>query len=55
LAEVGYAAGCGQLFFGSRNDSFAPLEGKMDEVSVYDRALSGDEMAAHDAAAQAPK
>lgn len=46
-AEIGYTAGCGQLFFGGRNDSFAPLEGAMDEVSLYDRALSADEVATH--------
>lgn len=51
-AEIGYGAGCGQLFFGGRNDGFAPLEGKLDEVSVYDRALSADEIAAHDAASR---
>lgn len=32
-----------QWFFGSRNDRFAPLRGKIDQVSVYDRALSGEE------------
>jgi hypothetical protein len=51
-AEIGYAAGCGQLFLGGRNDSFAPLEGAMDEVSLYDRALSADEVAAHFAGSQ---
>ena len=49
-AEIGYSAGCGQLFFGGRNDGFAPLEGKLDEVSVYNRALRVDEIAAHYAA-----
>ena len=53
-AEIGYAAGCGQLFFGGRNDRFAPLDGTLDEVSVYDRALSVDEIAAHYAASQPP-
>ena len=53
-AEIGYPAGCGQLFFGGRNDGFAPLDGKLDEVSVYDRALSADEIAAHYAASQPP-
>ena len=51
-AEIGYPAGCGQLFFGGRNDGFAPLEGKLDEVSVFNRALSADEIAAHYAASQ---
>ena len=41
-AEIGYPAGCGQLFLGGRNDGFAPLEGKLDEVSIYSRALSAD-------------
>ena len=50
VAEIGYAADCGQLFFGGRNDGFAPLEGTLDEVSVYDRALTVDEIAAHYAA-----
>ena len=54
-AEIGYPAGCGQLFFGGRNDGFAPLEGKLDEVSVYNRALSADEIAAHYRASQASK
>jgi len=54
-AEIGYPTGCGQLFFGARNDGFAPLQGKLDEVSVYNRALGPDEIAAHYAAAQAPK
>ena len=51
-AEIGYPAGCGQLFFGGRNDGFAPLEGKLDEVSIYNRALSADEIAAHYASSQ---
>lgn len=32
-----------QWFFGGRNDRFAPLTGRIDQVSVYDRALSGEE------------
>jgi hypothetical protein len=32
-----------QWFFGGRNDGFAPLVGRIDQVSVYDRALSGEE------------
>jgi hypothetical protein len=54
-ADVGYPNGCAQLFFGGRNDGFAPLEGKLDEVSVYNRALGAEEIASHYAAAQAPK
>jgi hypothetical protein len=54
-AEVGYPNGCGQLLFGGRNDGFVPLEGKLDEISVYNRALRAEEVVAHHAAAQAPK
>ncbi len=32
-----------QWFFGGRNDRFAPLMGRIDQISVYDRALSGEE------------
>lgn len=46
-AEIGYAAGTGQLFVGGRNDGFANFEGKIDEVSVYNRALTSDEVARH--------
>ncbi len=49
--EIGYSAGCRQLFFGGRSDGFAPLDGMLDEVSVYDRALGVEEIAAHYAAA----
>ncbi len=53
-AEIGYPSGCTQLFLGGRNDGFAPLDGKLDEVSLYTRALSADEVAAHYAASQPP-
>jgi len=49
--EMGYPTGCERLFFGGRNDGFAPLEGKLDEISVYSRALEAHEVAAHRAAA----
>jgi hypothetical protein len=35
------------LFIGGRNDGAANFEGKIDEVAVYDRALTADEIAAH--------
>lgn len=35
------------LFFGGRCDNFANLEGRLDEVALYDRALSSEEVAAH--------
>lgn len=35
------------LFFGGRNDHFANFEGKLDEIAVYNRALTPDEAARH--------
>ncbi|MGA1236382.1 MAG: PVC-type heme-binding CxxCH protein [Limisphaerales bacterium] len=35
------------LFFGGRNDNLFNLEGKLDEISVYLRALAPGEIAAH--------
>jgi hypothetical protein len=46
-AEDTGAARCDQLFFGGRNDNLFNLEGKLDEVAVYDRVLSADEIAGH--------
>jgi hypothetical protein len=40
----------GQVFIGARNDRFAPLQGRIDQVAVYDRPLRPDEVAAHFAA-----
>ena len=42
---------CGQVFAGARNDRFAPFQGRIDQVAVYDRPLRPDEVAAHFAAA----
>ncbi len=39
------------VFLGGRSDGFANFEGKIDEVAVFDRALSAKEIAAHCAAA----
>lgn len=39
------------LYFGGRHDGAASLEGKIDEVAVYDRALTAAEVARHYAAA----
>ncbi|MBL9134371.1 MAG: c-type cytochrome [Verrucomicrobiales bacterium] len=36
-----------ELFLGGRNDGFAGLEGRIDEVALYDRALTATEVAAH--------
>ena len=43
---------CPQVFVGGRSDGFANFEGKLDEVAVYDRALTAAELAAHHAAAR---
>jgi hypothetical protein len=51
--EAAAAAGAkgATLFLGGRCDAFANFEGKIDEVAVFDRALSAKEIAAHHAAA----
>jgi putative membrane-bound dehydrogenase-like protein len=33
------------LFVGGRNDGFAPFQGRIDQVAIYDRPLSPDEIA----------
>ena len=43
--------GCGQLFFGGRNDKAYGFEGRLDEAAIYNRALSAKEIAEHVAAA----
>lgn len=66
-AAVGYASGVEQVFLGGRPiggsleqtateraDGLANFEGKIDEVSVYDRALTPAEVAAHYKAAGRP-
>jgi len=40
------------LFLGGRNDQMFGLEGRMDEVALYDRALTVDEVTTHYAVAQ---
>lgn len=45
--EVTYPPGCTQFCFGSRSDRFANLEGKLDEIAVYDRPLSASEVHMH--------
>ncbi len=46
-AELTLPFGEGGVFFATRSDRFAGLEGKLDEIAVYDRALSPAEVAAH--------
>ncbi len=40
------------FFLGGRNDQMFGLEGRLDEVALYDRALTADEVAAHYASAK---
>ncbi|NNM30431.1 MAG: hypothetical protein HKO57_12995, partial [Akkermansiaceae bacterium] len=42
-----YPDGHPQFFFGGRNDNFANLQGRLDEVALYDRVLSPKEIGAH--------
>jgi len=44
-----------ELFIGGRCDNFANFEGKMDEVAIYDRVLSGAEAAQHYKSAGLPR
>lgn len=50
-ADVTVPDGCGQIFFGGRNDKFRGFEGKLDEAAIYNRALTAKEIAEHFAAA----
>ena len=45
--EKGYPDGVTQLFVGGRNDNFANFQGKIADVSVYDRALTPEEAVRH--------
>jgi hypothetical protein len=48
-------AGEQTVFLGGRNDGLFGLEGRLDEVALYDRALTAEEIAAHyEASALAP-
>jgi hypothetical protein len=50
--EKGYPDGVTPLFVGGRNDNFANFQGRIAEASVYDRALSREEVVRHHAAAR---
>ncbi len=45
LAEIDGAGE--EVFLGGRNDKFANLEGKLDEIALFDRALPVDEIVQH--------
>ena len=49
--EMGYPDGLAQVVLGGRPDGFANFEGKIAEISVYDRALTGEEVVGHHDAA----
>ncbi|MCS7468440.1 neutral/alkaline non-lysosomal ceramidase N-terminal domain-containing protein [Stieleria sp. ICT_E10.1] len=49
-----YPDGCGEFQIGGRNDNFANLEGMIDEVAVYDRAITSEEAKSHFVAAGVP-
>jgi hypothetical protein len=53
-AKNGPPTGAKEVFIGGRNDHVATFEGRIDEVAIYDRALSADEVAGHYAAAAGP-
>src|SRR5205823_562252 len=53
-ADVGFSPTDSQFFFGGRNDNYANLEGKLDEVAIFDRSLKAEEVAAHFNAASLP-
>ncbi|MDG2126580.1 MAG: c-type cytochrome [Fuerstiella sp.] len=42
---------CADMLLGGRNDNFANLQGMLEEIAVYDRVLTPDEVQAHFAAA----
>ena len=52
-SPAGFPADLGQLFFGGRCDNQSNWEGRLDEIAVFDRALSAEE--AKKLAVQAPQ
>lgn len=53
-SEVSWPKDKGDIFLGGRSDNFSNLEGKLDEIAVYDRVLGIDEVSAHFRAAALP-
>lgn len=45
--EATALGGVGQFFLGGRSDNTANWEGRLDEVAVFDRALTADDIARH--------
>ena len=48
---VSFPTGCEDFLIGGRNDNFANLQGMLEEIALYDRALLPKEVQAHFAAA----
>lgn len=46
-AEITYPAGCSRFCFAGRSNHAANLEGRLDEIAVYNRALSPSEVRMH--------
>ncbi len=44
---IGYPKKCEDILLGGRADKFANLQGMLEEVAVYDRALKAEEVKAH--------
>ena len=44
---VAYPADCEDILLGGRGDNFANLQGMLEEIAVYDRALTPQEVKAH--------
>ena len=49
-AKLGYKSGVGLVFVGGRRDNFANFLGQLQETAVFNRALTGEEIAKHYAA-----
>jgi hypothetical protein len=49
--SVAYPADCEDIVLGGRADNFANLQGMLEEVAIYDRALTPEEAQGHFAAA----
>ena len=45
-SPAGFPAGFDRLFFGGRCDNESNWEGRLDEIAVFDRALSAEEIRA---------
>lgn len=51
-AKLGFKSGVGLMFVGGRRDNFANFQGQLQEVAVFNRSLTAEEVAQHFAAAK---